>query len=366
MQALSGILVVDLTRLLPGAVATQTLAAFGARVIKIEQPGVGDYARHSFTDESGAHANPIFEATNKGKESVELDLKTDEGRDALLAIVGHADVLVEGFRPGVMDRLRLGYLHLSAIQPRLIYVSLSGYGQQGEYAQMAGHDINYLAMAGVLNEIGTPSSPVVPGVQLADLAGGSTQVVTGILLALQARERTGRGQFVDVSMTHGVRSLLPIPQSIYDGSGHLPQRGNELLTGRYACYGVYPAAEGYVAVGALEPKFWATLCAALGHPEWIRDQFAGGERQREIKAGLSAVLLTKTAEEWFALLRDQDCCVTPVRDLAAAMQEFGDAPVPRLSVTPGIWGDRAPRLGEHTEAVLREFLLNDDKEDSQA
>ncbi len=352
MKALAGILVLDLTRLLPGAAATQTLAAFGARVIKIEQPGIGDYARHGFSEQG---ENPIFAATNQGKESVELDLKTEKGRAALLRMAAKADVLVEGFRPGVMDRLQLGYRNLNELNPRMIYVALTGYGQSGEYAQMAGHDINYLALAGVLNEIGTPASPVVPGVQLADLAGGSMLVVIGALLALQARERTGKGQFVDVSMTHGVRELLPVPLSSYLASGKLPERGNELLSGRFACYGVYPAAEGFVAVGALEPKFWAALCVELGHPEWIAGQFARGERQNEIKAALAALFLTRTAEEWFALLRDKDCCVTPVRDLSTAIQSF--EPTPLLSETPGGFdcGRRAPRLGEHTAAVLEEF-----------
>jgi alpha-methylacyl-CoA racemase len=351
MKALEGLLVVDLTRLLPGAVATQTLAAFGARVIKIEQPGTGDYARHNF---SGEGANPIFAATNKGKESVVLDLKSVAGREALCRIAAKADVLVEGFRPGVMNRLGLGYENLKSLNSRLVYVALTGYGQSGQFAQMAGHDINYIALAGVLNEIGTPFAPVVPGVQLADLAGGSMQVVIGTLLALQARERTGAGQFVDVSMTHGVASLLPVPLSSLQESGKLPERGNELLTGRFACYGVYAAKVGHVAVGALEPKFWRTLCESIGSPaDWVADQFADPPRQDELKSGLAAILATRTAEEWFALLRDKDCCVTPVRNLASAVSVSDPAPL--LSATPGVYDDRVPALGEHTEMILEEF-----------
>lgn len=350
MHALNGLLVLDLTRLLPGAVATQTLAAFGARVIKVEQPGIGDYARHGF---SHAGVNPIFAATNQGKESIELDLKSDAGRAALLQLATHADVLVEGFRPGVMARLGLDYEQLKIVNPRMIYVALSGYGQVGECAQMAGHDINYLALAGVLEEIGTADAPVIPGVQLADLAGGSMQVVIGTLLALQARQRTGEGQFVDVSMLDGAASLLPIPLSSYAATGELPGRGNALLTGRYACYHVYRAAVGFVAVGALEPKFWRVLCDALGHPEWIRDQFADVPRQSELKRLVGARFLEKSAEEWFTELRDKDCCVTPVRDLASA--QFSREPLPRLSATPGVHGAAAPLLGAHTRAVLEEF-----------
>ena len=180
------------------------------------------------------------------------------------------------------------------------------------------------------------------------------QVVIGALLALQARERTGEGQLVDVSMLDGVASLLPIPLSSYTASGTLPGRGNALLTGRYACYNIYRCAcAGFVAVGALEPKFWGALCEALGHPEWIRDQFAEGPRQGELKRLLSAKLLQKSAEEWFAELGGKDCCVTPVRDLAAA--RFTREPVPRLSATPGVYQGEAPELGAHTRAVLKEF-----------
>ena len=356
MRALNGLLVLDLTRLLPGAVATQTLAAHGARVIKIELPGVGDYARHGFIDPS---LNGIFAATNRGKESVALDLKDEDGRNALRLLAMEADVLIEGFRPGVMHRLGIDQEHLRALNPRLIYVALTGYGQRGEYSQMAGHDINYLAMSGVLAEIGTGEMPVVPGVQLADLAGGSMQVVIGTLLALQARERTGEGQFVDVSMTDGVASLLPIPLSSYALSGGmLPTRGDSLLTGRYACYGVYRAAVGFVAVGALEPKFWQALCEALGEPGWIADQFAEEPRRSELKRLLGARFLEKTAEEWFAELRERDCCVTPVRDLESARPCV--EPVPRLSATPGAYAEAFPKLGEHTQVVLREFGFPED------
>src|SRR5579863_4895678 len=255
MTALEHITVLDLTRLLPGAVATQILASYGARVIKIEQPGLGDYARHGFGTKGG---NPLFLETNRNKQSVALDLKHPEGKSILRKMAAGTDLVVESFRPGVMDRLGLGYEALSKINPRLIYVALTGYGQSGEYAQMAGHDLNYLAMAGVLNEIGPPERPVMANVQFADIAGGSLPVVIGALTALEARHSTGIGQFVDVSMTDCVTTLLPVPYSMYKSSGRAPERGNELLSGRFACYNLYRASdERWLSVGCLEQKFWA-------------------------------------------------------------------------------------------------------------
>ncbi len=323
--ALEGIRILDLTRLLPGAVATQWLAEFGAEVIKIEQPSIGDYARESYL--------ALFEQTNRGKKSVEIDLKKD--RESFLKLAASADVVIEGFRPGVMDRLRLGYDALREVNPRLIYVALTGYGSDGPHALLAGHDINYLAMAGVLDVIGPA---VVPNVTIADIAGGSMQAVIGILLAIEARHNTGRGQRVDVSMTDGSTVLLPVARA----------GGSDLLTGKYACYHVYAAAENsFVAVGALEAKFWANLCRELGCEELIEQQFAAD--QAAVIAAVEKALITATAEEWFARIGDKDCCVTPVRHAAhgAAPQ-----PQPKLSETPGLPLAPAPRLGEHNEELL--------------
>jgi alpha-methylacyl-CoA racemase len=311
--ALEGIRVLDLTRLLPGAVATQWLAESGAEVIKIEQPSIGDYARDSYA--------ALFEQTNRRKKSVEIDLKSDQ--EAFRKLVRSADVLIEGFRPGVMDRLGLGYVNLREVNSRLIYVALTGYGPD---TLLAGHDVNYLAMSGVLDLIrAQDGTPVIPGVQIADLAGGSMQAVIGILLALEGRHRTGLGRRVDVSMTHGLEVLLPVARA----------GGSDLLSGRYACYHVYAAAENtFVAVGALESKFWANLCRELGCLELIQLQFAAD--QAAVISVLEKVFMTATAEEWFLRIGDRDCCVTPVRIAAQ-----GAAP-------PG----RAPRLGEHNEEFL--------------
>ncbi len=345
--ALEGIRVLDLTRLLPGAVATRWLLDFGAEVIKIEQPGSGDYARTSHTG--------VFESTNRGKKSVTIDLKDTEGKAAFLKLGATADIVIEGFRPDVMDRLGVGFGTLRAANPRLIYCSLTGYGKNGEFAPLAGHDINYLALSGVLDLMGEKDRPPsLAGIQIADLAGGSMQAVIGILLALEARHRTGRGQRVDISMFAGSAALMTIPMATMSATGLSPQRGNELLSGRFACYFVFPAAGGsYVAVGALEPKFWENLCRELGRVDLIADQFAGEPRQSEIKSAIAAEFAKATAEEWFARIGKKDCCVTPVRNLKDAIRDFSDSPIPPLSETPGVRSaTRAPLLGEHNGEVL--------------
>ena len=325
MNALQGIRVLDLTRLLPGAVATQRLVDWGAEVIKIEPPGAGDYAR--------SMNPPLFARTNSGKKSVVLDLKTSTGVDALRRLSRTADILVEGNRPGVMERLGVGHASLAQENDRLIYVSITGYGQTGPYAGLAGHDINYIGLGGMLGL----NVPVIPGVQIADLVGGSMQAVTDILLALLERSRTGRGSFVDVSMLAGVLSLLPIPLAQYSATGRDPKPGTETLNGAFACYNIYEAADGrWLAVGALEPKFWQELCQRLGCEDLIPLQFSSGVKER-----VAAIFKTKSAEEWFAALRASDCCVTPIRSIAEIAAEL-----------PPFSGPPAPGLGQHTEEIL--------------
>lgn len=344
MTALEGVRVLDLTRLLPGAVATQMLYNFGAEVIKIEPPG-GDYARTLMTQ---GGKSPIFEATNRGKKSVVLDLKDPAGCEAMLRLVDSADVLIEGFRPGVMDRFGLGYEVLRLRNPRLVMASLSGYGQSGPYRDLAGHDLNYLSLSGVLDLIGVKNGPpVIPGIQIADLAGGALQAVIGILLALLARQHTGEGQHVDVSMMAGAASMLVLPLA----TGTRSKRGDDTLSGRYACYNVYWCKDGrWLSVGALESRFWANLCRALGREDLIPDQFAGETRQIELKAYLGAIFVTRTAEEWFEALGSKDCCVTPVRTMTEAAADIRSTPT--LSATPAREGGPAPKLGEHSEEVL--------------
>jgi crotonobetainyl-CoA:carnitine CoA-transferase CaiB-like acyl-CoA transferase len=348
-KALEGIRVLDLTRLLPGAIVTRWFADFGAEVIKIEQPPLGDYARYTF---DGTDANPIFDFTNRGKKSVLIDLKDPRGKEDFLRLVRGSDVLLEGFRPGVMDRLGLGYSNLEAENPRLIFASLTGYGSEGKYSQLAGHDINYLALAGVLDVIGLKDgNPVVPGVQIADLAGGSQPAIIGILLALEVRHRTGRGQRVEVSMFASSTALMAIPQSTHETTGKAPQRGADLLSGGFACYRVYPAAGGsYVAVGALEPRFWSNVCRELDCQTLVSEQFAPD--QEPVIAVLTSKFAADTAEQWFERLGDKDCCVTPVRNLKEAIADYPAGPQPVLSKTPGSPGKRAPGLGEHSSDYL--------------
>jgi crotonobetainyl-CoA:carnitine CoA-transferase CaiB-like acyl-CoA transferase len=328
MTALAGTLVLDLTRLLPGGVATQQLVDWGAEVIKIEQPGEGDYARRL--------APGVFKRTNRGKKSVGIDLKKPRGREILLSMARRADVLVEGFRPGVMARLGLSYEDVRAVNQRIIYASLTGYGQTGPYAQMAGHDLNYIALGGMLGL----NVPVIPGVQIADLVGGSMQTVMGILLALVERNRTGQGAHVDASMHAGVTALLTVPLAQWFDTGEEPAAGNGRLSGRYACYNIYQAADDrWVAVGALEPKFWAELCRGLGCEDLIPRQYE--EPQDALKARIAEIFHTRPAFEWFEKLRGTDACVTPVLTISEVAREL-----------PDTTGPPPPQLGEHTREVL--------------
>jgi crotonobetainyl-CoA:carnitine CoA-transferase CaiB-like acyl-CoA transferase len=327
VRPLDGILVLDLTRLLPGAAATLMLADFGAEVIKIEAPG-GDYARQMPPLIEGEGA--VFRATHRGKKSVELNLKTSDGKDTLLRMAAQADVLIEGFRPGVMQRLGLDYETLRSLNDRLIYVSLTGYGQTGPYAAMAGHDINYIALGGLLDITGA-----IPGAQIADLAGGSMQAVIGILLALEARHKTGRGQFVDVAMLDGVRWLMTLPLAVYSATGEIPRAGATWLSGRYACYQTYQASDGrWLAVGALEPKFWAAFCERLGRKELITEQYAEGEQQAAIIEDLRKMFQRKSSTEWLDLFSGADACVTLVRNVAEVAADTSEV-IPKLSETPG-------------------------------
>ena len=340
MSSLDNVVVLDLTRLLPGAVATAYLAQNGAEVIKIEQPGEGDYAR--------AIAPEVFAATNGGKKSVSIHLKDLRGRDLLLKLVAKADVLIEGFRPGTMSRLGLSYDVVREINPRLVYASLTGYGQAGPYASLAGHDVNYLALGGALSL----NLPVIPGIQIADLAAGAMQAVIEILLALLERMRTGAGRHLDISMLAGVQSLLTVPLAEHRRTGREPQTGEEILSGRYACYNLYQASDGrWLAVGALETKFWAELCRQIGGEDLIPLQFDEESRGR-VKERVAAIFRTRTAEEWFETLRDFDCCVTPLRTISEVAAEL---PPPGSSSPPG--------LGEHTRTILRRCGIGDDQLD---
>lgn len=371
-SALDGVRVLDLSRLLPGPFASQLLADYGADVIKVEAPGRGDYLRGFAPLVAGESA--FFLHLNRNKRSLALDLWNEEGRRALRELLRTADVLLESFRPGVLEVVGLGYEAVREINPRLVYCSLTGYGCEGPYSDRAGHDVNYLGLSGVLgllrDERGTP---VIPGVQLADVGGGALNACLGILLALLARERTGEGQRVDAAMVDGLAPWLVYRWAHREAGEAGAGTSETYLSGEYPCYAVYAAADDrFVAVGALEPKFWARLCAHLGCEEWIPLQFATGDRREEIFRELRYRFASRPRDEWVTEFAPVDCCVTPVLELAelehdphwrarGLVREFVEPGrgvlkflgVPAaLSATPGALRSAPPRLGEHSREIL--------------
>jgi len=370
-DALQGIRVLDLSRLLPGPFLTMVLADMGADVVKVEDPKLGDYMRALPPAKGGIGGR--FLAINRGKRSLALDLKDPDQRDAFLAMVEKADVVVESFRPGVMAKLGLAYATLAARNPKIILCSISGYGQTGPYTHRAGHDLDYIALAGVLAMTGTAhGAPQMPGVQVADLAGGALWGATAILGALVGRGRTGKGAHLDISMTEGALALVAAELGNMD-AGARPTRGQETLNGGLACYGVYRTQDDrYLAVGALEPKFWLALNAAIGRPPVAAELLGSPADQARVRDELAQIFAQKTAAEWHALLAPHDCCVeivTELEELQAhplhrAREVFftidgGPSIGPVLQIrtpvgTP-VKATLSPRLGEHTAEVLAEY-----------
>jgi crotonobetainyl-CoA:carnitine CoA-transferase CaiB-like acyl-CoA transferase len=367
LSALDGLRVLDLTRLLPGPFCTMLLADLGADVIKVEEPNGGDPARHyaPLQGDTGA----LFLLINRNKRSVTIDLKTDAGRSQLLKLVDSADVLVESFRPGVMDRLGVGYEVLAERNPRLIYATLSGYGQSGPYRDRAGHDLNYLALAGVLGyNVDRQGQPVPPGVQVADLGAGTFGAVA-ILAAVIARQQTGRGQAVDVSLFGSAVSWLPtLIASLFARGQSLPP-GEPSLAGGLAQYDVYATADGrHVTLGALEPKFLLNFLTAVGRPELMA---LATDRER-LRPELRAIFASKTLAEWVDCLATVDTCFAPVNTLEETLQDPQVAALglltsvehPRLGSLPQISPPFAfsdtparvhrppPDLGQHNEEIL--------------
>src|SRR5579872_1920363 len=368
MLALDDVRVLDLTRLLPGPYCTLLLADFGGDVIKIEDTSGGDYMRWMppLVDEYSAMFHPL----NRNKRSLAIDLKNSLGSEAFLRLTATADVVAESFRPGVMDRLGIGFSALSAVNPRLVLCSISGYGQDGPFRDRAGHDLNYAAIAGALLLGGTAgSTPAMPGLQVGDLGGGALHAALAIMIALHHAARTGRGQHCDVSMVDGLVSWAGVHASQLFATGVAPQAGNGVLTGRYPCYRIYACADGFLSVGTLEPKFWHALVNAIGIPEEADHGFADGERT---VAAVQAMLLTRTRAEWRDALDGLDVCIEPVLALdetfehpqvkSRAMRlDAGEGrptaqtgfPI-RLTGTPATFRRGAPGYGEHTDDVLAE------------
>jgi crotonobetainyl-CoA:carnitine CoA-transferase CaiB-like acyl-CoA transferase len=376
---LAGVRVLDLTRLLPGPMCTLYLADLGADVVKIEDTGAGDYAR-SLRGRAGDTSTGMtswYRAINRNKRSCALDLKSVAGRDAFLALARDADVVVEGFRPGVVAALGIDDAALRAARPRLVYCSLSGYGQTGRRAGAAGHDVNYHGYAGVLDATGARGGPpALASLQIADLLGGAATAAIAILGALFGAARTGVGRYVDVAMADAVLAHQPFALGTLDDDDRVALRGDDLLTGGVPCYGVYETRDGrFMAVGALEAKFWTSLCATLARNDLVSGQFARGEAGRRVRAELAAVFCTRTRDEWTAAFAGVDCCVTPVLSFDEALSDpqfrarsmvrrdasghRSFAPPFALTPSPALRARDAPRQGEHSREVLREAGYGD-------
>jgi crotonobetainyl-CoA:carnitine CoA-transferase CaiB-like acyl-CoA transferase len=382
---LEGMRVLDLSRLLPGGFCSLLLADFGAEVLKVEDTGMGDYIRWSPPYIDGAEdsaKSALFLSLNRNKRSIRLDLKSEGGREALLRLVCEYDVVLESFRPGVLDRLGVGYERMREENPGIVYCAISGYGQTGPKREAAGHDMNYLGLIGLLGLTGERGGePVQAAGQIADLGGGALMAAFGIMAALRERDGggegsqsagSGEGQIVDVSMADGALSWLAMVAGAYFADGTVPSRGELPLAGSLICYRPYECSDGWVSLGALEPKFWQAWCRGVGREDLIAVQFErpGSDAHAQVKE----IFASRTRAEWEAFAGEHDCCLEPVLDLDEALesqlvrergmvvaieQPGAEQPVRQLGVpvkltrTPG---DHArlpgPALGEHTEEVL--------------
>lgn len=371
-QALAGLKILDASRLLPAALCTQMLADLGAEVLKVEEPGRGDYQR-TFPP-MGKVDSGTFLLCNRNKRSITLNLKSDEGKAVFKKLAAESDVVVEGFRPGVMKRLGLGYETLRQINPRLIYCAVSGFGQDGPYKLVAGHDLNYMGIIGALplfSQAGGP--PMVPGLLTADIGGGSLMAAYGILAAVFARQATGMGQMVDVSMMDGAMSFIAYHASEPMFGNCQPKGGEYRNTGGAPCYSIFRCSDGhYVTLGALEEHFWARFCDVAGVPELKQDQFPDGEARARQFEQLDRLFAQRSRAEWVELFFKHDIPGGPVNTMLEAFDDphvkaremvmHVDHPVegriPQLgfpvkfSGTPGRISSPPPTLGQHTQEVL--------------
>ncbi|MEH0155733.1 CoA transferase [Limibacter armeniacum] len=378
-KPLSGIRVLDLTWLLPGPLCTLHLADMGADVIKVEAPLRGDYARLSPPFQK--NNSSLFLAINRNKRSITLDLKSESGKEAFQALCCTSDVIVEGFRPGTMKKLGLDYASVKAIKPDIIYCSITGFGQDGPYAEMAGHDLNFCAYSGLLQ----PNEDVKPAVlpfQVADIVGGTQTAAMGILAAIIQKLRTGEGQYLDVSMMDGVMSHQAINLTQVKSEQQNQAFVVDLLSGNHPCYAIYETADGkYLALAAIELKFWQRFCECINRDEWINQHPASGKKAKEITDELKLLFLSKSQEEWLLQFEGIDCCLSPVLTMNGALE------IPQIKARKMVCEHShpiegqviqfsfpikssafefevyrpAPQLGEHTAEILNELNIENPK-----
>lgn len=377
VRPLDGVRVLDLTRYLPGPFCSRLLADMGAEIIKIEEPASGDPTRR-MPPFIGRHS-AVFALLNHSKKGLALNLKDATGREIFEQLVAVSEVVLEGHRPGVAERLGVGYERLSRIRPDLVYCSLTGYGQKGADAGRAGHDLNYMARSGILSLMtDAAGAPVIPGIQVADLVGG-IYATTSILAALRLRDQAGQGQYCDLSMLNGLLSLLATPVALALGNVPTGPGARLPLSGKAACYNVYRTADGrFVSLAALEPKFWDRFCRLAQRPEWIGRQY-DEYGQSELKEEVSALFATRTMAEWLQFSAGEDVCLEPVLTLeevlhslpAFAGRATDSSNVPASAASfirfpvdwpatetaqcveaEGVTCHQVPGLGEHNASVL--------------
>ena len=385
---LTGIRVLDLTKLAPGPFCTMILGDLGADIIKIEEPGAPTGRRAEQAGKAGTQgpgagfSGSPFNALNRNKRSIGLNLKSGPGKEIFRRLVQRADVLVQEYRPGVAERLGIGYEQLLNRNQRLVYCAITGYGQDGPYRNLVGHDLNYIATAGVLSILGRAGQlPTIPHNLIADYAGGGMQGAIGIMAALLARNQTGRGQFVDISMMDGSMALMAQSFASFFANGRVPSRGETPLDGAIPNYNVYETSDGkIITIGAIEPWFFANLCRALGREDFIEHEYDSAKRP-EIQDFFTRTFRTKTRDEWFEILSKTDICVGKMNTLdevaddpqVQARQMIVELDGPdgmkvrqvgisvKLSDTPGSIRSLAPTLGQHTEEIMRSLSYSDEQ-----
>ncbi len=373
MRVLDGIRVVDLTRLLPGNYCTMILGDMGAEVIKVEEPSLGDYIRWAPPIVKGQSVSHLI--LNRNKKSIKLNLKSEKGKEVFCKLVERSDVVIECFRPGVVKRLGIDYESVSEVNRRIVYCSMSGYGQDGPYRDLSGHDVNYIGYGGVLGITGqSGDAPVIPGVQIADLTTGLTAAMA-IIAALLSQEKTGRGQYIDISFLDVVTSLMVLPAAFYIGDGRPPKRGEWLLNGGFPCYGVYEAKDGrYLTIGCLEKEFWINLCGALNVTDFIKYQYTTDDAKlKKMFQTMKEIFKGRPRKEWIKILAKEDVPCGPVYDVEEVFKDpqilhrkmvkeveypnvgrIKQIGIPmKFSETPCEIRSPPPSFGEHTKEILK-------------